>query len=70
MWSLGDAKVIFTAHIVATGNPSYALYCVTELLQKEFEIFHSTIQIEPAKKSHYEQNKPGMLACVNEFNFG
>ena len=69
MWALSDGKVMFTAHLVVTGNPSYALYNVTELLQKEFGIYHSTIQMEPAKKSHFTSGKPGLLPCVNEFNF-
>ena len=43
LWALSDEKPIFTAHVVATGNPSHALYVITELLQKEFEIFHSTV---------------------------
>ena len=69
LWALSDEKPIFTAHVVATGNPSHALYVITELLQKEFEIFHSTVQIEPAKESHFAQNRPEMLRCVNEHNF-
>ena len=32
LWSLSDEKPIFTAHVVVTGNPSYALYNITELL--------------------------------------
>lgn len=54
LWELGDSKPIFTAHVVTTGNPSYALYSITQLLQTDFEIYHSTLQIEPAKKSHFE----------------
>ena len=50
--SLGEGKPILTAHVVSDANPSYALYKITELLQQEFEIFHSTIQVEPNKKSH------------------
>ena len=69
LWALSDEKPIFTAHVVATGNPSHALYVITELLQKEFEIFHSTVQIEPAKESHFAQNRQGLLRCVNEHNF-
>ena len=68
MWALSDDKVMFTAHIVASGNPSYATYRVTQLLQKEFKIYHSTIQVEPMKKSHLQNGKE-LLPCVNEFDF-
>ena len=51
--ALSDEKPVFTAHLVCVGNPSHALYRVTELLQKEYGIHHSTVQIEPAKESHY-----------------
>ena len=54
LWCLSDAKPIFTAHVVCTGNPSYALFNITKVLQKDFEIYHTTIQIEPAKRSHFE----------------
>mmetsp|Transcript_34679 Transcript_34679/g.45607 ORF Transcript_34679/g.45607 Transcript_34679/m.45607 type:complete len:114 (+) Transcript_34679:612-953(+) len=29
LWCLSDEKPIFTAHVVVTGNPSYALYTIT-----------------------------------------
>ena len=32
LWCLSDEKPIFTAHVVVTGNPSYALYNITQLL--------------------------------------
>jgi len=32
LWSLSDEKPIFTAHVVCVGNPSFALYTITELL--------------------------------------
>ena len=32
LWCLSDEKPIFTAHVVVTGNPSYALYNITKLL--------------------------------------
>ena len=43
LWTLSEDKPIFTAHIVVSGDPSHALYLITELLQKEYEIYHSTI---------------------------
>ena len=49
LWELGDSKPIFTAHVVVSGNPSYALYCITKLLQIDHEIYHSTVQVEPVK---------------------
>ena len=69
LWSLSDEKPIFTAHVVVTGNPSYALYNITQLLQEDFEIFHTTVQIEPAKKSHLQQKKQTLQRCLNEHNF-
>ena len=67
--SLGEGKPILTAHVVSDANPSYALYKITELLQQEFEIFHSTIQVEPNKKSHMLKPGSGLLKCINEHNF-
>ncbi len=69
LWTLSDEKPIFTAHVVVQGNPSHALYTMTELLQQEYEIYHSTIQIEPAKPSHFEKKGRGLLRCVNEHTF-
>ena len=69
LWSLSDEKPIFTAHVVVTGNPSYALYNITQLLQEDFEIYHTTVQIEPAKKSHLQQKKQTMQRCLNEHSF-
>ena len=69
LWSLSDEKPIFTAHVVVRGNPHFALYTITKLLQLEFNIFHSTLQIEPAKESHFAKRKPGLLPCINEHNF-
>lgn len=43
LWCLSDEKPIFTAHVVVTGNPSHALYSITELLQTEFDIYHTTV---------------------------
>lgn len=60
-WELGDGKPIFTAHIVVTGNPSYALYNITQLLKIDYEIYHSTLQIEPVKKSHIDSQRTNLL---------
>ena len=54
LWSLSDEKPILTAHIVSNENPSSILYQVTEMLQRDFEIYLSTIQVEPMKFSHSE----------------
>ena len=54
LWGLSDEKPLFTAHVVCSGNPSHALYVITELLQRKFDIYHSTVQIEPAKESHFD----------------
>ena len=43
LWAISDEKPIFTAHIVYTGNSNHALFIITELLQKEYSIFQSTI---------------------------
>ena len=43
LWAISDEKPIFTAHIVYTGDSNQALFRVTELLQKEYQIFQSTI---------------------------
>ena len=43
LWTLSEAKPIFTAHVVVSGSTSQALYAITELLQCDFEIYHSTI---------------------------
>ena len=67
--SLGEGKPILSAHVVSDANPSYTLYKITELLQQEFEIFHSTIQVEPNKKSHMRKEGSGLLKCINEHNF-
>ena len=56
LWELGDGKPILTAQVVVIGNPSYALYCITKLLQVDYEIFCSTIQVEPEKRSHFDLN--------------
>lgn len=69
LWAISDEKAIFTAHVVTEHNPSYALYCITELVQKDYGIYHSTVQIEPAKASHYDKKGSGMLRCVNEHDF-
>ena len=69
IYSLGEGKPILSAHVVTDANPSYALYKITELLQQEFEIFHSTIQVEPNKKSHMISNSGEILKCINEHNF-
>ena len=53
LWGLSDEKPIFTAHVVCSGNPNHALYVITELLQRQYDIYHSTIQVEPAKESHF-----------------
>ena len=34
LWGLSDEKPLFTAHVVCSGNPSHALYVITELLQR------------------------------------
>lgn len=46
VWSLSADKPIMTAHIVSRSPAQEVLLKVTEFLQKEFGIFHSTIQIE------------------------
>ena len=72
VWNLSDEKPIMTAHIVTDENPSYVLYMVTKFLQKEYEIFHSTIQVEPMKGSHLKKEvvgEKGLLKCLNEHNF-
>ena len=70
LWCLSDEKPIFTAHVVVTGNPNYALYNITQLLQDDFEIYHSTVQIEPAKKSHLQKGgSGGFQRCINEHCF-
>ena len=70
LWNLSDEKPIMTAHIVTDENPSYVLYQLTEMLQKEFDIYHSTIQIEPMKESHLKtKSKDQLLKCINEHNF-
>ena len=43
LWTISDEKPIFTAHIVYSGNSNHALYRITELLQKDYKIFQSTI---------------------------
>ena len=72
VWSLSDEKPIMTAHIVTDENPNYVLFKVTALLQKEYDIYLSTIQIEPVKASHLKklvQEEPGLLKCINEHQF-
>merc|ERR1712087_515393 len=69
IYSLGEGKPILSAHVVTDVNPSYALYKITELLQKEFDIYHTTIQVEPNKKSHMKGDDDGILRCINEHNF-
>ena len=72
LWNLSDEKPILTAHVVSDDNPSFVLYQITEMLQKEFEIFLSTIQIEPLKHSHLKKDANqdgGLLKCLNEHNF-
>lgn len=43
IYSLGEGKPILSAHVVTDVNPSYTLYKITELLQREFDIYHTTI---------------------------
>jgi len=69
VYSLGEGKPIFSAHIVSDVNPSYALYKINELLIKEFDIYHTTIQVEPNKKSHMRGDAEGVLGCIHEYNF-
>ena len=68
-WALSDGKPIFTAHVVVQGSPSHALYLITELLQQQFEIYHSTVQVEPVKRGHIESASRNLLPCVNEHKF-
>lgn len=58
-----------TAHVVSDENPSYTLFCITELLQKEHGIFHSTVQVEPSKRSHRVADGSDLQKCINEHNF-
>ena len=69
LWALSDEKPVFTAHIVCSGEPSQSLFVITQLLQIDYDIHHSTIQIEPVKESHYTNNTVGLLKCVNEHKF-
>ena len=43
LWSLSEDKPMFSAHVVVSGDPSHALYQITEILQVQFDIFHSTV---------------------------
>ena len=69
LWAISDEKPIFTAHVVYVGDSNHALFRITELLQKEYKIFQSTIQLEPMKESHFAQKKQGLLPCLNEHRF-
>ena len=48
LWSLSDEKPIFTAHVVTNGKKSETLSKITQLLEEEFKIFHSTVQVVSA----------------------
>jgi len=69
VYSLGEGKPVLSAHVVTDVNPSYALYKITELCQNEFDIHHTTIQIEPNKKSHMRGDGTEILKCINEHAF-
>lgn len=69
IYSLGEGKPILSAHVVTDCNPSHTLYKITELLQREFGIYHTTIQVEPNKKSHMKNDEEGVLKCINEHDF-
>ena len=65
LWSLSDEKPIFTAHVVCTGNTNYALFTISQLLKMDFDIHHSTVQVEPAKHGA----KSSKMHCLNELDF-
>ena len=69
LWCLSDEKPIFTAHVVADGNVTNALYKITELLQKQFKIYHTTVQVEPTKKNRNINNDQALQPCICEHNF-
>lgn len=71
LWSISSEKPILTAHVVTQHPPAFALFEITKMLQNEFDIHHSTIQIEPnphqGKGERYGVSK--LLNCINEYNF-
>lgn len=71
VWNLSDEKPIMTAHIVSDENPTFALFKINELLQKQYKIFHSTIQIEPRQNTPLKSaslTTGNILKCVNELS--
>lgn len=47
------------------------LFEVTKMLQSKFEIYHSTIQVEPNPKKTEPQGQGNtkLTNCINEYNF-
>lgn len=71
LWSISAEKPILTAHVVTQHPAAFALFEITKMLQSEFDIHHSTIQIEP-NPHHGKGERYGvsnLIHCINEFNF-
>lgn len=66
LWSLSDEKPIFTAHVVADGNVTSVLQRITELLQKQFKIYHTTVQVEPVNRNRKDNNSKALQSCICE----
>lgn len=67
IWALSSEKPVLSAHVVTDLNPSVALFRLTQILVNDFNIHHSTIQIESSKSTHNPSH--GMLRCISEHKF-
>lgn len=57
-----------TAHVVSQHPPAFVLFEVTKMLQAKFEIYHSTIQVEP-NPNKGDAQQSALTNCINEYNF-
>ena len=59
-----------SAHVVSQHPPAFVLFEITKMLQKNFDICHSTIQVEPNPSKAGGAYRPAKLHnCINEYNF-
>lgn len=70
LWSISAEKPIMTAHVISQHPPAFVLFEITKMLQGEFDICHTTIQVEPNPNKAGGAYRPAKLHnCINEYNF-